>query len=239
MAIAPLKNIEILLATVEDVKNRTHSLPGFVVFNGFSGFGKSYAAAYVANTFNATYVEVGASWSLSIVMDKICMELGVLPPSGAIAKKVDAVVEKLKADNTVLILDEFDHLVKPRSLEIVREIYDRAGTPIILIGEEALPNKLRSVERFHNRIYKWVQALPASLDDAKKLTKIYSPKVEIADDLLKKLVDLSQGRVRRIAVNLDNISKTCQREGIDRVDLKTWGKRELFTGDAPVMRRYK
>jgi hypothetical protein len=81
----------------------------------------------------------------------------------------------------------------------------QARVPIILIGEELLPKKLEETERFHNRVLKWVKAEPVSLEDARHLTKLYVPKLKIFDDLLEKLVKLSQSRVRRVCVNLEHI----------------------------------
>jgi hypothetical protein len=37
---------------------------------------------------------------------------------------MEVVIENLITANKPLILDEFDHMVKPRSLEIIRELHD-------------------------------------------------------------------------------------------------------------------
>ena len=75
-----------------------------------------------------------------------------------------------------------------------------------------------------------------SLDDARLLAGIYCPEVTLADDMLRYLVDLSHGSVRRVSVNLVNIQDAALIEGWDMVDRSQWGSRELYTGDAPKRR---
>ena len=54
----------------------------------------------------------------------------------------------------------------------------------------------------------WIPALPANFEDAMKLRALYCDKVSIADDLLEKVWKISEGRVRRIVVNLNKIQDT-------------------------------
>lgn len=234
----PLKNIEVLLNALHYVNDSPAHLPKIVTFSGPSGYGKSYAAAYVLNKFNAAYLEIGASWTISHLLDEILKELGIATKEKTIAKKMVVVIENLMLSNTTLILDEFDFIVKKsQGLEIIREIHDKAGTPIVLIGEELLPKKLEDTERFHNRVLKWVKAEPVSLEDARKLAELYAPKLKIADDMLNKLVDISKGKARRICSNLEEIKSQAVLNGWNKIDLKTWGNRSLSTGNAPTPRR--
>lgn len=236
---APLRNIELLAEAVEKAKNRPLHLDSFVTLSGPSGYGKSFAAAFVAVKFQYFYVEIGASWGVTTLLDKILYEIGEAPVKGVIAKKAEAVIDALVEHNKPLILDEFDYCVRPRYLEVIREIHDKARVPIILIGEELLPKKLEETERFHNRVINWVKAQPVTLEDAKKLANLYCKNLILDDELLQKLVSISQGRVRRVSVNLSLIKDEAELQGWKAIDLKTWGKRELYTGNAPAPRPVK
>jgi len=99
-----------------------------------------------------------------------------------------------------------------------------------------LPNKLKKHERFHGRVLNWLPAAPVSPDDARLLASLYCPDVTLADDMLRYLVDLSHGSVRRVSVNLVNIQEAALIEGWDTVERSQWGSRELYTGDAPKRR---
>ena len=83
----------------------------------------------------------------------------------------------------------------------------------------------------------WIAAAPANMEDAVKLRMLYCDKVKIGDDLLEKVWKISEGRVRRIVVNLNKIQDTILAEGKNIVDLASWGKRELIKGEAPAIRR--
>jgi hypothetical protein len=45
--------------------------------------------------------------------------------------------------------------------------------------------------------------------------------------------------VRRIVTNLDLVRKEAQSQGLAAIGLKEWGKRDLYTGEAPQPRRFK
>ena len=119
----------------------------------------------------------------------------------------------------------------------MRDIYESSFAPILLIGEEGLPHKLKKFERFHGRILDWVAAAPVSIEDARALSELYCSRVKVADDLLEKLVEIAHGSVRRVCVNLEMIQEKTLADGQDEIDLSAWGSRELYRGEAPKARR--
>lgn len=235
LTIAPLKNVSAFSELVDRVMNRPAHLPGMATFHGYSGYGKSWAAIYAANKFGAICIEAGESWSRAKFCDVLLHELG-LQPRGTIAQKVDKIVEALMLANAPLIIDEFDFIVQKRFVELVREIHDNSGAAMILIGEELLPDKLAEWERFHNRVLDWIPAQPADLDDVCHLARLYAPKVEIAPALLEHILKLSQGRVRRICVNLGHIHEFAKTEGVSSVDMAHASSLRLATGKPPQRR---
>jgi Cdc6-like AAA superfamily ATPase len=161
--------------------------------------------------------------------------MGIVPAK-TIPEMLDQAAEELALSSRPLIIDEMDHLVDKKAVELIRDIYESSQAAILLIGEEQLPNKLKKYERFHGRVLAWVPAQPVSFDDAIKLKAIYAPNIEITDDMIRHLVDLSGGSVRRVVVNLEQIQETAETNGWNVVDLQVWGKRELYTGEAPKRR---
>lgn len=158
-------------------------------------------------------------------------------PRGTIPEMVKEIVSAMVHLARPLIIDEFDHVVARGYVETVREIHDKSGAPIVLIGEELLPTKLLPWERFHGRILDWVPAQPTTAEDAAVLARLYVPGVEIAADLLDHINRLSEGRVRRVIVNLERVREAALLEGWDRADVAGWGDRPLFSGLPPRARR--
>lgn len=235
-SIAPLRNVTLMNALVERVMNRSPGLPGMATFHGFSGYGKTSAATYVAAKHRCYHIQVKSVWTQKKLCQSVLLALGI-QPARTIADMVDQIGEELALSGRPLLIDEADFLVAKRMVEVVRDIYESSAAAIILIGEEHLPGKLKAWERVHGRMLDWVAAQPASLADAKHLTNLYCPGVEIEADLLAKLHEASGGSARRICVNLDRIRELARTQGLDGVGKKEWGQRTFFQGTPPHARR--
>lgn len=232
---APLHNVALCNRALERAMNRPAHLPGLVAFYGPSGWGKSTAAAYTANRHRAYYVEAKSSWTKKALLLAVLTEMGVAPAK-TIYEMVDQVSEQLVLSGRPLILDEMDHIVAKKSVEVVRDIYESSNAPILLIGEEMMPAKLRAWERFHNRMLAWVPAQPCDLDDAGALAQLYCREVAIEEDLLHRIVEISRGAARRICVNIESVRQEAMADGLDSMDLAAWGDRPLYSGEAPKRR---
>lgn len=235
--IAMLGNVAICMAALERAMHRPAHLPGMVVLYGPSGWGKSTAAAYVANHYRAYYVEAKSTWNKKHILLAILTEMGVAPAK-TIPLMAEQISEQLVLSGRPLIIDEMDHIADKNATEIVRDLYEGSNAPILLIGEERLPTKLKAWERFHGRVLDWVPAQPADLDDALRLRDLYCRKVAIKDDLVARIHEISRGSVRRICVNLERVQSEAVANGLKEIDLAGWGNRTLFTGEAPQRRLF-
>lgn len=234
-SIAPLRNIARTVEALQWVIDQPDHVNKIACMYGRSGLGKSSAAAYSVNRFNACYIEVKVFWNTKYFLQAIIKELGInlARKTTPIPELADLIAEELTLSGRPLIIDEFDYLVpKCNGVEAVRSLYDSSKTPILIIGEQNLESKLQRWEKFHNRVTKWVDALPADLDDAKHLRRLYCQQVEITDDLLSKVVTVCTGNTSRIAINLTNIQEHALRHGLTKISLEDWGNRPLFNGSA-------
>lgn len=232
--IAPLANMAVAERAIARALGRGLHQPGLVEMHGPSGYGKSMAAAWVAARNRAYYVQANDFWTKKVMLKDICRALGLLfKPSDTIDDMAKLICAQLEQSARPLIIDEFDHVVDKNLVEAIRSIYEGSKAAILIIGEEALPQKLKKWERFHGRILDWFPAEPASLADAKELAKLYCPHVRVADDLLAKLVDKTRCSARRISTNLETIQEAALGMGWEAVDLKVWGNRPIHTGEPP------
>jgi DNA transposition AAA+ family ATPase len=200
---APLKNVASFNGLVKRVVNRAPDLPGLAVFHGRSGLGKTKAAVYGANSSRATYVEVGQFTTAKSLLRSILVELGEMRPRGSVADMVEQAIMRLAADPTrPLIIDEAHWIAAKRFVDLLRELHDKSLAPVIMIGEETLPQQLEAFERVHNRVLEWVQAVPCDLEDARHLARSYCPDLKIAEDRLAAIVTETKGNTRRIVVAL-------------------------------------
>ncbi len=233
--VAPLANVARCMATLQRAIDRPAHLPGMVVFHGPSGFGKSTAAAYVRNKLDAIYVECKSTWTKKALLTEILFEMG-LPPEKTIYSMFNQICEYLGSTGRALIIDEMDHLVEKKAVEIIRDIYEGSQAPILLIGEEQLPAKLEKWERFAGRILDWSAAQAVSIEDVVHLGHLYCPGLQIDEDLLIEVHQLAKGSIRRVCVNLARIQEESKRIGTTEISKADWGARALYTGKAPARR---
>lgn len=234
-SVAPLRNVAALLALIDRVQTRAYGLPGMATFYGPSGWGKTTAAIYATNKHQACHVQAQAFWRPKTVLHEIIIELG-LRPARTIPDMFNQAAEELARSGRPLLLDEADHLAKDQAIELARGLCEASGVPVILIGEELLPQKLQKWERVHGRMLDWVAAEPAGKSDVTHLAPIYAPGVTLADDLRDRVLEVSRQSIRRVSINLTLIDEFARVKGLKKVSMADW-KGKLFTGEAPPPRK--
>jgi DNA transposition AAA+ family ATPase len=235
-SVAPLRNVASMMTLIDRVRDRAFGLPGMATFYGPSGFGKSTAATYAMNFYEACYIEVGPLWRSKQLLAAIAHELA-LKPARTAADIFEQVAEQLARAQRPLLIDEADRLVRDDMVEVVRGLYESSNVPVILIGEEELPQKLMKWERVHGRMMDWVAAQPAEMADVTQLAAIYAGGIEIKEDLKLRLLKESGGSLRRVSTNLSHVKETAITLGLTKVGISEWGARPFFRGEAPPPRR--
>lgn len=232
-----MENVRLVIELMGRVQQRRPDLPGIGVFCGPSGLGKTVASVNAATLFNAAYVECGASWNQTALMDAVLYELTATSIKGTVHAKMRAIIDALASDGRPLIIDEADYLVKKATIDLVREMSDRSGAGVILIGEELLPKKLEAFERTYNRVLKWQYAQPCDLDGARALAALLVPGIQVEPQLLDHLVQATRGVTRTICTNLDALREHAELNGLDHVSLREWSPAQFYSGRAPERAR--
>lgn len=235
--LAPIRNVLEFRTMLQRLDNRAPGLPGMGCFYGPAGFGKSMAAIYSANMTRACLVQCESTWTVKTLCQVILEELGI-KPARTTPEMSRQIQQALAVDNIPLIVDEADFLVTKKSVEILRDIYEKSGVPVVLVGEEALPSKLRRWERIHSRMLERVAAQPLDDEDFTHLMKIRCPNVQFSDDLARAIKAASRGSARLMVNNLDTVWQRARVLGQDAMSLSDLGKVRLHDGSAPLLRRF-
>lgn len=234
-SVAPLANVGRLTALIKRIEAREYGLPGLGCVYGRAGRGKTTAAIYAMNALNAVHVEALPLGGVKGLLRMIVEELGLKPKRTAEDLFMQA-AEDLGRTGRPLIIDEADHILTDRSIEIVRRLHDTSWAPVILMGEEALPQKLVRWERVHGRMLSWVGMEEATRDDVDHLAKIYARGLTLGQDLKDKLLRASRGSIRNVSTNLSHVREFAQVQGLSSVTLVEWGQKPFHTGEAPQPR---
>lgn len=232
--IAMLTNVLLLRDVIEQLRKRIGDMPGIGVFYGRAGLGKTNACSSAAAAYDAVYVTLRDDFTRKSFLGTVLHDMGV-KAAGTAAHMFDQVAEELEKSRKPLILDMGDYLVKRKLIDTLLDLYEAAHpSAVVLVGEERFPASLeRASERFYDRVLVWRPAVPCSEDDARKLAKLYSPEVEIRDDLLRHTVERTAGVARKVSVNIENFRREGKSAGLRSIGLKEWADKPLYTGEPP------
>lgn len=221
---APLKNVAAFSTLLEKMVHRDGDLPGLGCFFGPSGWGKTKSAVYGANRYRAAYVECGQFTTARSLISNILTELGEPKPRGSIEDMKNRAIMIMAGDiRRPVIVDEAHFVASKRFVDVLRELSDKSGAPVILIGEETLPSALETFERVHNRVLEWLPAQPCDAEDFAHLAAQRCRGIRIEPDLAAAILDITRFNTRRIVVNLSKISDHSQHTGLTVIDLATFG----------------
>lgn len=233
---AQLRNMALAYSTLMDCMEAGEASPRLGLFYGFSGYGKSVGAAFATARTGSAYIEAKSIWTQRSLLEAIAEELCITRPASTAPRLLRQIIDELNRTPRALIIDEMDYLVKKHMVDIIRDIHDSTPIAIMMIGEEALPAKLKEWDRFDNRILVATAAEPCSRDDALKLRDHYCTMATVADDLASHFQERCKGVTRRIVVNLQGAQRAAAAEGVTDINLHWWGNRSVRTGDIPTRR---
>lgn len=235
-SVAPLKNVALCMDVASQIVNRPPGVDGLGMFYGPSGYGKSRASQFVQNKTGAIYLEVFEFWTRKVFVQSLLLELGVDRPTGTIASMMLDALRRLQDEpNRLLIIDEADKIVDKGFIELVRDIYKGAKIPVLLVGEEALPQKLARYERCENRVTAYGMANPCDVDDARVLATLYHPGLTVEDELLAHVVKQTRGVASRIVTTLAQIAESAKTQRLTSIGPESYGG-PVFTGKPPSRR---
>lgn len=188
VAVAKTKNLTNLMKAADSLRTRNIGLPGIGLIWGLSGLGKTTAATWFCDQYDAVYVRAWSTWTPLSMLSSICAVLNLTAPS-RIAPAIDQIVTSLARSQRPLFVDEADYLLgSARLLDTLRDLHDVSGTPIIVVGMGEFRRRAERKEQFAGRIMARVEFRPADLDDARITARELLDRVTVADDLLMRLV---------------------------------------------------
>lgn len=202
--------------------------PAIAMFTGDAGLGKSKAGEYLFIETDGLLVRCCRADTHGTLLQKLADELGL---EGRQSKKImqDFIVSELASLGKPLFIDEADYLVnKIDVLEGIRDIYDMANVPIILIGYAQLPRKVKRLPQLVSRIAQHVEFKPADMDDIITMSDSLLQHTHIEQSLLNDLLITSKGNFRRIHTGLTTIERFAKANNLASINATQWAERQFF-----------
>lgn len=229
-------NVKRFLAAVRALNDRPTGVDGMGLLWGLPGEGKSTTVAYAVNTLDGVFLRANACWTVTSMLGALMVELG--QAAGRFrAPMLDAAVRCLMERQRPIFIDEADYLLRQEQMvDVMRDIYDNTGCPVVMIGMEKLAREIQANGRFARRITQWVEFSGIGPADARTLADTIC-EVGVADDLLARLHEASRKNIGRMTTGLSRIEQLAKINGIDAVTLEQWGDRPFFFDQPAFSRR--
>jgi DNA transposition AAA+ family ATPase len=231
--IAPTKNIDAVAKAYGSLQTRPQRVPGMMLIHGVAGYGKTTACEHLLDKYGGASIRCQAFWSASGMLNAICESLS-LDSATRPYQTLELISIHLKRNPKPLVIDEIDHLFhKPILLEGLRDIHDKTGSPVVMVGMAGADRKFLRHPQLLRRITQFVELTPLDMADLKSIAKVVcsSP---LADDLLDHILDSSKGSTGLAVVGLSQIERFCPT--MKQVNLKHWQEvgAPLFLGSRVV-----
>lgn len=199
-----------IAAKIFEVARIAHLDGEIALVYGDAGLGKTRAVAeYAAANPDVILIEADLGYSAKVLFVELCRHLGIAPDQ-SLHDMLDAVVTKLKKTGRLIIVDEAEHLPY-KALEMLRRVYDKAGTGILLVGMPRLLFNLRGKRGEYAQLYSRV-GIAAKIEhlresDTESLVKAAIPG---SNGVWKTFHKEALGNTRRLAKLISRSQRTAQ-----------------------------
>lgn len=211
------KNVKKFVALMEEVKQLPANIPKIVLVFGEYGLGKSETIRWWTFKNDCIYVRANQGMSSRWLLSEIAEELGE-EPFWHIQDTFNLVEQKLKQNPKPLIIDEVDYLVTNNVIEILRDLHDRTGCPMILVGMINIDKKLSRYPHLKDRIYKAFKFEPYDKQDIKQILSELS-EIPITNDGLEYLAT-RHNQLRQIVKLINKIEKLAKTNELKELNEK-------------------
>ena len=199
------KNVKAFISMVTKLKQTPKNLPRMGLVYGEPGLGKTHAIVWLMLKQNAVVVTAKNGMTTRWFLSELVSELGETPSFHVSALFEQATI-KLIEKPKILIVDEIDYLVnESRTIETIRDLHDKTGIPILLVGMGSVDKKLRRYHHLFDRIVEIYRFLPFDEEDVREIVKTLAD-VEIDDEVIS-LIYKKGNRFRQIVKQIAKIEE--------------------------------
>mgnify|MGYP004482350163 CR=1 FL=1 len=210
------KNVKKLVTLFNEVQNLPPNIPKLALVYGEHGLGKTHSIIWWATRNDAIYVRANNEMTQNGLLKAIVEELGERAYF-YMQENYNLILKHLKQNLQIIIVDEVDYLVGSKNvIEILRDIQDNTGVPIILVGMGAIDKKIARFKHFEDRIYKKLKFEHFSPDDIKEIMEQIT-EIKFTEDAILYL-STRTNQFRQLVKLLEKIEKLSQRNGIYEFD---------------------
>lgn len=170
------KNVKRFVSLMDELQKLPPNIPKLALVYGDHGLGKSQTIQWWADKNDSVYVRATQGMTSRWLLSEIAEELGE-DPFWHSQETFGLIENHLRQNPKVIIVDEIDYLIEKHTVETLRDLHDKTGCPIVLVGMGAADKKLARYPHLMDRVYKTLKFEQFNQEDI--------------SDILSQLTDLS------------------------------------------------
>ena len=216
------KNVKAFVSLATKLKNTPNNAPKMGLIFGEPGLGKTQSIGWWALRNKVTIITATNHMKTGWFLRKLVQELDEIPQK-IISDLFEQAANKLIESPRMLIVDEIDYLVDhSRTIETIRDLHDRTGVPVLLVGMGAVDKKLCRYKHLFDRIAGIYEFKPFDIDDVRLLISELS-EIPFEEDAIE-WVHKRANRLRQIVNiinNVEDLAKTNEYKSITKYILES------------------
>ena len=210
------KNVKRFVALMDELQKLPPNIPKLALVYGGHGLGKTNTIIWWATRNDAVYVRANNEMTQGALLREILEELGERPFYIS-QENFNLIVKILKQQSRIIIVDEVDYLVGSKNvIEILRDIQDLTGCPVVLSGMGAMDKKIARFKHFEDRLFKKLKFEQFNSSDIKEIIEELT-ELNFTEDAIEYLATRTN-QFRQLVMLINKIEKLSETNKIQEID---------------------
>lgn len=215
------RNVKRFISLMDNLQKAPSNVSKMALVYGAFGLGKSQTIMWWVTNNDAIYVRCNHNISPRWLLSEIVKELDEVPCYTS-QRLFEQIEEKLKYNPKILVVDEIDYLFSNKhTIETLRDIHDKLGIPVLLVGMELADKKLQKYGHINDRIFAKLKFEKLSKEDFKEIIETLS-EVEFSDNAIKYITNrnLQFRQIVKVITKAEQLANTNKLDEISEEIIK-------------------
>lgn len=215
------RNVKRFISLMDNLQKAPSNVSKMALVYGAFGLGKSQTIMWWVTNNDAIYVRCNHNISPRWLLSEIVKELDEVPCYTS-QRLFEQIEEKLKYNPKILVVDEIDYLFSNKhTIETLRDIHDKLGIPVLLVGMELADKKLQKYGHINDRIFAKLKFEKLSKEDFKEIIETLS-EVEFSDNAIRYIANrnLQFRQIVKVITKAEQLANTNKLDEISEEIIK-------------------
>ena len=209
------RNVKNFVVLMENLKKCPANIPKMALVYGGHGLGKSQTILWWATNNDAVYLRANQGMTSRWLLCEIAEELGEVPFWHS-QETFNLIEQNLKANPKIIIVDEIDYLIEKSTVETLRDLHDRTGSPIVLVGMGMADKKISRYKHLEDRIFEKLKFEHFNQQDISEIISQLSD-INFSEGAIEYL-SIQSNQFRQIIKLINKVEKLAKTNNIKEID---------------------